>query len=212
MNWRRSWPSARWKGASGLNPERETLYRGLSHAAWGYFFLHIHFKVNNVDLLPVFVGWLLLLSACRKLCGARRDLALLRPLAVLMAAWHGVDWLLSWGNARVGGHVLFLDLLVAVAVLYFHFQFLTDMAALAEHYQPEESGLDGKLCRRRTVYLLVCTLVDILLNLPMARVGEVWGYIGVGLAFAGIVAALFIMAALFQLRRWFREAEGSPEE
>ncbi|MFG6350784.1 MAG: hypothetical protein K1W21_03985, partial [Oscillospiraceae bacterium] len=102
--------------------------------------------------------------------------------------------------------------LVSVAVLYFHFQFLTDMAALAEHYQPEESGLDGKLCRRRTVYLLVCTLVDILLELPMARVGEVWGYIGVGLAFAGIVAALFIMAALFQLRRWFREAEGSPEE
>ena len=79
-----------------MSLDRETLYRGLSHAAWGYFFLHIHFKLNHVDILPAFAGWLLLLSACQKLSGARRDLALLRPLAVLMSVWNGADWLAAW--------------------------------------------------------------------------------------------------------------------
>lgn len=187
------------------------MYRGLSHGAWGYFFLHIHFKLNTVDILPAFAGWLLLLSACRKLSGARRDLALLRPLAALLAAWHGVDWLLSWMGHGIGGHILFLDLVVSAAVLYFHFQFLTDMAALAREYQPEGSGLSQKLCRRRTAYLVVLTLTDILLDLPAGRDLEVRGYVLTGLALVGIAAALFIMAGLFRLRRCFREGEKAAE-
>ena len=189
-----------------MSLDRETLYRGLSHAAWGYFFLHIHFKLNRVDILPVFVGWLLLLSACQKLAGARRDLALLRPLAVLLAVWNGADWLAAWMGESVKGRILFLDLLIAVAVLYVHFQFITDMAALAEQYQPEKSGLDRKLRRRRTVYLLVATGVDLLLTLPGGRHEEVRAYAGVALTVAGIAAALLVMAGLFELRRYVREA------
>ena len=137
-----------------MNPENRYVYSGLSNAAWGYFFLHFDFNLNNVSIFPRFVGWLLLLSACKKLSGERRDLALLRPLAVLMAVWHTLDWLLSWGGGDVDGHVLFLDLLLAVAGLYFHFQFLTDMAGLAEQYQPEDVGLDGKRPQKRQVYPL----------------------------------------------------------
>lgn len=94
--------------------DRERVYGGLSNAAWGYFFLHIHFKLNTVDILPVFVGYLLLLSAIGKLSGERRDLNLLRPLCVLLTGWSGLDWLLSWVGGDVEGHILFLDLLVTV--------------------------------------------------------------------------------------------------
>ena len=63
---------------------RETVYGGLSNTAWGYFFLHIDFNLGvnqtSVNVLPRFVGWLLLLSAIGKLAGERRDLPLLRPL------------------------------------------------------------------------------------------------------------------------------------
>ena len=101
---------------------------------------------------------------------------------------------------------MFLDLLIAVAVLYVHFQFITDMAALAEQYQPEKGGLDRKLRRRRTVYLLVATGVDLLLTLPGGRHEEVRAYAGVALTVAGIAAALLVMAGLFELRRYVREA------
>ena len=190
-----------------MSPENRDVYSGLSNAAWGYFFLHFDFNLNNVSIFPRFVGWLLLLSVCKKLSGERRDLALLRPLSVLLAAWHAVDWLLSWGGGDVNGHILFLDLLIAVAGLYFHFQFLTDMAALAERYQPEGTGLDGQLLRRRTVYVVLTTLFSLLGEL-LAVVPEHWGeWIAVGMMLAALIAAFLIMAALFRLRRFFREEE-----
>lgn len=195
-----------------MSQENRDVYSGLSHAAWGYFFLHFDFNLNNVSIFPRFVGWLLLLSACEKLSGQRRDLALLRPLALLLAAWHALDWLLSWGGAGVNGHVLFLDLLTAVAGLYFHFQFLTDMAALAERYQPEGAGLDGRLRRRRTVYVVLTTLVALLgdLGLLMELPEPLGEWVAIGTALAALIAAFLIMAALFRLRRCFREEE--PEQ
>ena len=190
-----------------MSPENRDVYSGLSHAAWGYFFLHFDFNLGTVSIFPRFVGWLLLLSACTKLSGERRDLALLRPLAVLLAAWNALDWLLSWGGAGVDGHVLFLELLVAVAGLYFHFQFLTDMAALAERYQPEGAGLDGKLRNRRAVYVVLTTLFALLGDL-LAALPEPGGeWIFMGMALTALIAAFLIMAALFRLRRYFAAAE-----
>ena len=190
-----------------MSQESRDVYSGLSHAAWGYFFLHFDFNLNNVSIFPRFVGWLLLLSACTKLAGVRRDLTLLRPLAVLLAVWHALDWLLSWGGGNVNGHILFLDLLIAVAGLYFHFQFLTDMAALAERYQPEGAGLDGKLRCRRTLYVVMITLFSLLGNL-LAALPEHWGEgIAVVMMLTALIAAFLIMAALFRLRRFFREEE-----
>ena len=190
-----------------MNLENRDVYSGLSNAAWGYFFLHFDFNLNNVSIFPRFVGWLLLLSACKKLSGERRDLALLRPLAVLLAAWNTLDWLLSWGGEDVNGHILFLDLLTGVAGLYFHFQFLTDMAALAERYQPDGAGLDGQLRRRRTLYVVLTTLFSLLgelLEMLPEHLGE---WIAVGMLLAALIAAFLIMAALFRLRRFFREEE-----
>lgn len=190
-----------------MNQENRSIYDGLSHAAWGYFFLHFDFNLGPVSIFPRFVGWLLLLSACEKLSGQRRDLALLRPLAILLAAWYALDWLLSWGGGDVDGHILFLDLLVAVAGLYFHFQFLTDMAALAARYQPEGAGLDGQLCGRRTVYVVLTTLFampgDLLTELP--EPGREW--IAVCMMLAALLTAFLIMAGLFRLRRFFRDEE-----
>ena len=51
---------------------RETVYGGLSNAAWGYFFLHIDFNLGvnqtSVNVLPRFVGWLLQIgrASCRE--------------------------------------------------------------------------------------------------------------------------------------------------
>ena len=192
-----------------MSPDNRDIYSGLSNAAWGYFFLHFDFNLNNVSIFPRFVGWLLLLSACKKLSGERRDLALLRPLAVMLAAWYTLDWLLSWGGGDVNGHILFLDLLLAVAGLYFHFQFLTDMAALAEQYQPEGADLDGQLRRRRTVYVVLITLVALLgdSGLLVELPGHLGEWAAMGMLLAALIAAILIMAALFRLRRFFREGE-----
>lgn len=191
--------------------DRETLYSGLSNAAWGYFFLHIHFNLGTINILPAFVGYLLLLSAIRKLSGERRDLLLLQPLGVLLAAWNLADWLFACLGGELSGMFLPLDLLAAVAGLYFHFQFITDMAALAEAYQPEDGSLARRLRQNRTAYTVLCTITALFVHLPI-RDEDVQVIGGAVLLVPMLIMVLFIMGELFALRRLFREpGEQQPE-
>lgn len=191
--------------------DRKTIYQGLSHAAWGYFFLNIDFNLGTVSVIPRFVGFLLLLSAVNKLSGHRRDLALLKPLCILLSAWNGADWLLSWFGGDADGKVLFLDLLIAAAELYFHFQFLTDMAALAETYQGEGEELDRRLRNRRTVYVVMCTAVALLFNFAAGPNGDWWQFVVTIGAIMAVIAALFVIFGLFALRRCVKGEEPEDE-
>lgn len=190
-----------------MNLDRESLYRALSNGAWGYLFLNFDLNIGTVSITPRFVGWLLFVAAIRDLSPKRRDLALLRPLALLLAVWSGADWLLSWVHGSVGGHILFLDLLMAAAAIYFHFQFLTDLAALAQLRQPEGGSLDRRLRRRRTVYILLTTGVSVLMHLSGERYAGFQGYAALGLSAAALITALCIMAGVFELRGLFREEQ-----
>lgn len=187
--------------------DRETLYKGVSCAAWGYLFLYLDINLGTVSILPRFVGWLLFLSAVKHLSSQRRDLALLRPLGILLAVWNGADWLASWAGTTLDGRFPALDLIVGAASLYFHFQFLTDCAALAAQYQPPDGELDRRLLRWRTVQTLLITAVT-LLSCPVEFFGGIWEYAAILLAVAGVFVALCLMAALFSLRKLFRD---SPE-
>ena len=156
--------------------DRENLYKGLSHAAWGYFFLNFDFNLGTVSIFPRFAGYLLFLSAIGKLAGERRDLLLLRPLCVLLAVWNGGDWLLSWGGGDIDGHVLFLDLLMAAAGLY------------------------------RTAYIVLVTVISLFSAAPgqIMILGDDWrAGIILGLAVTACVFSLMIMVGLFELRKFF---------
>lgn len=191
--------------------DREKLYSGLSNAAWGYFFLTFDFNLNNVSVLPRFVGFYLLFSAIGKLSGERRDLNLLRPLCVLLTGWSGLDWLLSWVGGDVEGHILFLDLLVTVVTLYFHFQFLTDIAALSQRYQPEGDNLASRVRGHRTAFTLLITVFGLMADLTPVLPWEWWAGMIVFGALITCIVALIIMADLFHLRKLIGPEEEGPQ-
>ena len=197
----------------------ERLYTGLSHAAWGYFLLHFNFNLNvdstSINILPSFAGALLLLSAVNKLSAERRDLKLLRPLCMILAAWHLADWLLALAGTSLTGKILFLDLIFTAVLLYFHFQFLTDMAAIAEKYQPEEETLNRRILRRRTVLLVLATIADVASGLfqaadlgQMMKMEMPFGLLTIALGVllaVTLIVIVMIMFSLFQLRRYVRD-------
>ena len=203
----------------------ERLYTGLSHAAWGYFLLHFYFNLNfdsvSINILPSFAGALLLLSAVDKLSAERRDLKLLRPLCMILAAWHLADWLLALAGTSLTGKILFLDLIFTAVLLYFHFQFLTDMAAIAEKYQPEEETLNRRILRRRTVLLVLATIADVASGLfqaadlgQMMKMEMPFGLLTIALGVllaVTLIVIVMIMFSLFQLRRYVRNwGEAEP--
>ena len=112
----------------------------LSRIAWAYLLIHLHFRLNNLDVLPDWAGYLLIFSAIGLLAGELRDLPLLRPFCILLGAVSGVDWL-----------SFLLTALITCVALYFHFQLLTDLAALADRRSGEGGrsplGRRLRLCR-----------------------------------------------------------------
>ncbi len=189
--------------------ERQGYYRAFSRMAWGYLFLFFDINLGPVSILPRFVGFLMFFAAIHILAPKQRSLTLLRPLCLLLAAYYLVHWIHCWFGIRVDGHFLFLDLLVAAVELYFHFQLLTDLADLAQLYQPSGKNLDQTILNRRTVLVLLTTLGNLLTFL----FPNLWknSLLSLGLlAFLSFLVALFVMTALFSLRRFYWEATDAP--
>ena len=182
--------------------ERQTLYTGLSRAAWGCFFLYFNLNLGPVNLLPNFVGYLLILSAIRLLEQEQRDLRLLRPLGVFLALYTAANAAVTLLGGEIKGSLL--TLLVQVAQLYFLFQLFTDCAAIAARYQGEGDRLDRRLLFWRKWQTICLTAAYILVYLPRFA----WMQTAALCAAAvSLFAGFWAMRAIFSLRKLFREEE-----
>lgn len=183
--------------------ERQILYTGFSRAAWGYFFFYVDINMGAVSILPEFVGMLLFFSAIRLLEGERRELKLLQPLAMGMAAYYTLEWLLSWGGGTLDGRFPLLDLLLAAASLYFHFQFFTDLAAIGEKYAAAEES--RRLLKWRAAQTVFITAMAVL-RLPVLSQWKGWEYLVMGTAIAGLGICFCLMMILFSLAKTLEKA------
>lgn len=184
---------------------REKLYLGTSRAAWGYLFLYFDVNLGTINLLPNAAGYFLLLSAIRFLEEERRDLSLLRPLGMFLAAWYGADWVMSLWGSSLNGLIPALQLLVVVVGLYFHFQLFTDFAALAHLYKGPGDTLDRQLLICRTVQTLLQTALIAMTYLSQ-WMREVWDYVSIVLMLVDVIIGLCLMMTLFELRKRFRDS------
>lgn len=178
----------------------QKLYSGISKAAWGYFFLYFNINFNNVSILPSFVGYLLFLSAIKLLNNEERELSLLRTLGVIMALWTGVEWLASFIGIKIEGMWQFIDIIISLVNLYFHFQFLTNLASIAAKYQSEGYELDAKLLRYRTLQTIMLTAIEVVLCFQ-PWLSEAWTVISVCMVIVYVIAGICLMKALFDLRK-----------
>lgn len=168
--------------------------------AWGYVLLHVNFHLGTLNLLPNWLGYVLILSALPILWECRPSALLLRPLGILLAAWEG----LLWGAALFGlpFESTVLSLIAAAVSLYFHFQLLTDLAGLAERFGCPERR---KILRLRTVK----TLLTSAFSLPVPWEGYVT--LATGAAVVNLIVVLWICSVLFSLRH-SPEGRRLPEE
>lgn len=182
----------------------EELYTGIGRTAWGYLFVYFNININSVSLLPAFVGYLLFLSAINNLREEERELELLKPLGIILAVWHGLNWLGSFWNAGLGGMWQVADILIGMINLYFHFQLLTNLASVARRYQPEGYLLDAELLRYRTIQTVILTAL-IVIGYFAEWIGNFGIVVSVLAVIVYLVLGIALMKVLFELRRCLRE-------
>lgn len=144
---------------------RSKIYRGLVWVMWAQLFLYVDFTIGGLNLLPRWIGYVLLWHAIHRLREVRPTLGLLEGLCVLLGVRAVFQtnlaqaWLSTFPAALEGVGTLLEIVLLALDV-YFEYQFLTDIAALAG--AAGEDGLERGLRRDRdalTVFYTASYLV-----------------------------------------------------
>ena len=185
-----------------LRNDREKLCRAIKHIAWAYVLIYLDVNLVTLNILPNWLGFLLILLALPALADEVPSAALLRPFAVLLAACAGIEWVLKLFGGTISVDLTIVSLIIAVVTLYFHFQLLTDLATLSEKFDCPQTAM---LLRLRTVNTLIATA----LALPLPWEQAEWLAITALLVYGAIV--IWICAVLFGLKRSLTE-EGNDEE
>ena len=176
----------------------EKLYKGISRAAWGYLLVYFDLTFNGFNILPDFIGWLFFLSAIDCLKTEQPELRLLRPFGWCFVIWSSFLWIWAVFSLPKMQISPILLLPVSLAELYFHFQFLTNLASIAATHQPEDAQHQKRLLLCRTVQTLVLTS-----NTLLSRIfpESILSGLTVILLLIHLGAAIFTTVTLFQLRK-----------
>ena len=172
--------------------DRNRVARAVGLIAWGYLLLCFHLTVGTIVLVPNWLCYIFFLKAMGGLEPVVPAVKLLFPLGVLLGVWEG----LLWGMSAVGIQdftLLYgLQLVASVLMIYFHFQFLTNLAEIAAQAMlPQRIPL---LCLRT-----IRTLFTTVTALPIAWT-EVYP-LAVVLGIVGVVIGICTCVVLFGLRK-----------
>lgn len=124
------------------------LCRGLSKIFWAYILLALNFNLGSLNVLPDWVGYVLLWQALGLLGEELRNLSLLKPFCMALGWWEGAVWGCALFGFSLSGRFYLLDLVLALFSIYFHFQLLTDLALLADGLEPQAGPPLGPGLRR----------------------------------------------------------------
>ncbi|MGN1002756.1 MAG: hypothetical protein ACI4PC_08295 [Oscillospiraceae bacterium] len=194
--------------------KEEKLTGAVKRVAWGYLFLTLNFNLGRLNILPGWLGYALILAALPALAEEGRPFRLLRPLAIGLAAWDAAVWALALlgvtgemlgSTGSIGASLVsFANLLVGVVSLYFHFQLLTDLAAVAENRGCPQAK---RLLTLRTVRTLLAAAA----LLPLPWQSAEW--LGLLLALAAVAVVAWLCVLLFSFCGSLKKKGGEdPEE
>ena len=171
--------------------KRYNLSQAIRSIAWGYVLLHLHINLGTLDILPDWLGLILILKALPALTEQCPSAKLLHPFAAGLAIWEGIAWIFFLFGASLD--LGFLDIIGSIVALYFRFQLMTEVAHAAANYNcPQHS----KLLILRNVDAVMITLFA--LPIPWDRI-EVLSFL---LILVEIGAMIWICGTLFSLARY----------
>jgi len=181
--------------------DRVSLSNAVKKIAWGYVLLHLHFNLGTIDILPDWVGYWMMYFSLSVLEEFEPSAKLLKPFGTILTAYHCFDWVfrlfgVSWDIPILGTLIVLVD-------LYFHFQLLTNLAAISQQFQCPETK---KILTLRTVQTVLNTLLFLHLG------WEHYEWAAYLILMIGLIVVIWICRVLFSLRRSLEECPDLPEE
>lgn len=134
-------------------------------------------------------------------------------MGIVLAVWNVVEWFADCIAYNFGGKWQFVTLITGLVNLYFHFQFITNLASIATKHQQENCIYDKDLLTCRTVQTILQTFFIVVSNLNYTFApDEVGFYATIILTLCYFIFLLGIVRTLVQLRKHLKQDEETIEE
>ena len=177
--------------------ERKQLSRALRKIFWGYIFLYFDINLGTLDLLPAAISFWLFYQAIRD-CLEKEEEAtkLLKSLCIILGIYRLIDEFMVMFQIPV--ELFLVEEIMAVLALYFHFQFLTNLANIADKYS--YPAVDTILALR-TVYTVMMTILKFSMHFE-----EIEG-LTLMIMIAQVFITIFICFVIGKFRRYIDAIE-----
>lgn len=188
--------------------KREEFAAAIKLAAWGYIFILFNINIGTLDLLPNWLGYIFLLVSAGKMANHIDGAKHLRVLAMILTASSAVDFVEQLFSFSILSGFYVVSIIISVVGLYFHFEFLTYTADIAEKFAPEKKK--GIIISRNAYVILNC--VTTVWVLFLGELVEEYVYSTFLLIIAQFCVMIYICRSLFSLAKALRENAEENEE
>ena len=170
---------------------------------WGFFFIYLNFNLNvnahSLNVLPDFVGYILLLQGMKQLEEESHFFRSGRPFAVGMTVYTAILWVGALLGVTAGGRVGSILDLIALAVSFYVSWLLVQ--GVLEMETEKAVDLNG-----RRVYQWWKGMLIIQLAIQVLRLMANLVNVSVLLSVAGVLVVVKIVLIILYLLAWNRTA------
>lgn len=198
--------------------ERKKIYDSISKIAFAYILILIEILIGTVDVLPDFVGYIMIVDTFNYLKDESRTIMLLKPFGVILAVWSFINFIrrllgintisfpVNTGYSAMIYILHIINIMVIVINIYFTYQLSTEMSLLAENYHNEKLSKSFIMRRNiftvsQTVIFLINNIIPVLHNIP----DDIRNYIMIAPVIISFAVMILIVSALFSLRKEFKD-------
>ncbi len=182
--------------------ETKTLSSAIKKVAISYILIYLHINISVIDILPDWLGYFLIVSVLPVLSQKEKSAQLLKPFGIAIGIWNIVEWLLKIAGDELNLYVI--SLVFSIITIYFHFQLITNIAAL-----DIEETKKKRLLNLRTATVILHTVLSLLLLVPtiIDIDGEIYYYILMLMLIPQLVICFWISGELFKISKVLKEKE-----
>ena len=187
--------------------ETNTLSSAIKKVAISYILIYLHINISVIDILPDWLGYFLIVSVLPVLSQKEKSAQLLKPVGIAIGIWNIVEWVLKIAGDELNFYVI--SLVFSIITIYFHFQLITNIAAL-----DIEETKKKRLLNLRTATVILHTVLSLLLLVPtiIDIDGEIYYYILMFMLIPQLVICFWISGELFIISKNMKEKESKIPE
>lgn len=177
-----------------MNENIKTVSSQIKRVAISYILIYFHINIATLDILPDWVGYLMIIAALPVLSKKEKSATLLKPLGIFLTIWEVIEWVFAILGGSISIYII--NVIIGILHMYFHFQLITNIAEFA----PKENRKKRLLVlRAATVIFHTATLVILLF--PDIQ------YAAFATAIAQLVICIWICIELFSLASAVKQEE-----